>query len=61
MGTDCYVAFDSCCSARHIRRRQSDVLICRPRPLAQVASSASGSAPIAPLVMTGMCNTFLTV
>jgi len=38
----------SCCGARHLRRRQCAFLICRPLPLAQVALSATGGAPIAP-------------
>ena len=38
----------SCCGARHIPCRRSGFVICRPLPLAQVASSATGGAPIAP-------------
>ena len=38
----------SCCGARHLRRRQSAFLICRPRPLARLASSATGGARFAP-------------
>ena len=38
----------SCCGARHLPCRRSGFVICRPRPLAQVASSATGGAPIAP-------------
>ena len=38
----------ACCGARHLRCRQNDFLSCRPLPLAQVAYSATGSAPIAP-------------
>ena len=38
----------SCCGARHLPCRRSGFVICRPLPLAQVASSATGGAPIAP-------------
>ena len=38
----------SCCGARHLRRRQSAFLICRPLPLALLASPATGGARIAP-------------
>ena len=37
-----------CCGTRHLPCRRSGCVICRPRPLAQVASSAPGGAPIAP-------------
>ena len=40
--------YSSCCGARHLRRRRCDFLICRPRPLAQVALSATGGASFAP-------------
>jgi len=40
------------CGARHLRRRQSAVLICRPQPIAQVAFSATGGAPLAPQTLT---------
>ena len=49
---DCHVACGSCCGARHIPCRQSGFVICRPRPLAQVAFSATGGASIASLAMT---------
>ena len=45
----------SCCGARHIPCRRSGFVICRPLPLAQVASSATGGAPIAPHRRTGDC------
>ena len=38
----------SCCGARHLPASTALLGICRPLPLAQVASSASGGAPIAP-------------
>ena len=38
-----------CCGARHLPASTALLGICRPRPLAQVASSATGGAPIAPL------------
>ena len=39
---------NSCCGARHLPASAVLLGICRPLPLAQVASSATGSAPIAP-------------
>ena len=42
----------SYCGARCSRRRRSGFLAHRPRQLAQVASSATGSAPIAPRTLT---------
>ena len=41
-----------CCGARHIRRLSKAFLICRPRPLAQVAPPATGGAPIAPQLLS---------
>ena len=38
----------SCCGARQKFRLTSRLISCRPLPLAQVASSATGGAPIAP-------------
>ena len=38
-----------CCGARHLPASSVLLGICRPLPLAQVASSATGSAPFAPL------------
>ena len=46
----------SCCGTRCSRCRQSGILAHRPRPLAQVASSATGGAPVAPQFHhTGRC------
>ena len=44
-----------CCGARHLPCRRGGCVICRPLPLAQVAVSATGGAPIAPH-HTGRCN-----
>ena len=38
----------SCCGARHLPRLSKAFVICRPLPLAHLASSATGSARIAP-------------
>ena len=38
----------SCCGARHLPASTALLGICRPQPLAQVAVSATGGAPIAP-------------
>ena len=37
-----------CCGARHLRRRRSGFLICRPMPLAPLLLSAAGSSRVAP-------------
>ena len=37
-----------CCGARHLRRRRSGFLICRPLPLAPLPSSATGGGRVAP-------------
>ena len=47
-GRDIYWCRVSCCGARHHRRRRCAFLCCRPLPLARVAVSATGSAPLAP-------------
>ena len=41
-----------CCGARHLPASTVLLGICRPRPLAQVASPATGSAPIAPQLLS---------
>jgi len=38
-----------CCGTRHLAAVLMHLAICRPLPLAQVACSATGGAPIAPL------------
>ena len=38
----------SCCGTRHLPSASKRLGICRPLPLAQVASPATGGAPIAP-------------
>ena len=43
-----YATNNSCCGARHIRRLSKAFLICRPRPLAHLASSATGGARFTP-------------
>ena len=47
-----YLVPVSCCGARCAPCRQCGCVAHRPRPLARVASSASGSAPLAPRTLT---------
>ena len=49
---------NSCCGARHLRRLSKAFLICRPRPLAQVAPPATGGAPIAPQLLSFCLSPF---
>jgi len=48
-----------CCGTRHLAAVLMRLAICRPLPLAQVAYSATGGAPIAPLPKSASLVPFL--